>query len=81
MKVRYTGHKDRMPVTLPIGVKKLGLVTQVLFADPLVELDEGDALALVKLDPVNFELAEEIVEKPKAPAKRRRIKSKRRRAR
>ncbi len=56
-KVNYKGHKKNMPVQLPIGIKSQGGVRKTLYADPVVELEDKDAIALVKLDPHNFEIA------------------------
>ena len=57
MKVKYLGHKPKMPVRLPIGCKGRSAVKQLLWADPYVELADADAQKLVKIDPRNFGIA------------------------
>lgn len=60
MLVRYKGQKEKCPVRLPIGVKSLGEWTRhgskTVWFQPTANLTEQDALALVRLDPQNFEL-------------------------
>lgn len=79
MKVKYLGKKKAMPVYLPIGATSLGTIKKVEFAAPFIELSDTDALALVRLDPHNFGLAEvdqkelatdSVMEVPAEPKKR-----------
>lgn len=66
MHVKYKGHKAQMPVYLPIGAKTKSTIRETKFANPLLELSESDAKALVELDPHNFEIYDAKLEKEKA---------------
>lgn len=61
MLVRYVGQKKKCPVRLPIGVKALGEWvrhgSKTVWFEPTADLTEQDALALVAMDPKNFEIA------------------------
>lgn len=62
MKVRYKNEKAVLTVVLPIGVHRPSEGKGKLeFGkdNPVIEMSDADALALVKLDPRNFELVEE----------------------
>lgn len=66
MKVRYLGNKKfGMGVLLPVGVRNLSSVKgKLLFTekDPVKEMDDKSAFALVSLNPTNFEIVAEEVE-------------------
>lgn len=63
MKVKYKGPKlSGMNVLLPIGVRRRSSITGSVLLNPVAEFTEEQALALVKLDPHNFELVEEAKE-------------------
>ena len=59
MRVKYRGHKKRMPIWLPLGVKSRSAVEQELWADPYAELSLEDAATLCARDPHNWEIADE----------------------
>lgn len=61
MKVRYKGQKEKITIALPIGMKsKAGIRSLAVFTkqSPERELADIDAKALVKADPINFEMSE-----------------------
>lgn len=59
--VRYKGHKPKMVVWFPIGVKSKSAIKEVKWADPLIEMHPQDAEKLVLLDPTNFEIVDDTV--------------------
>lgn len=54
--VHYKGPKAKMPVYFPIGANTRSTIKETRFAEPDIELTEGEAKKLVELDPTNFEL-------------------------
>lgn len=59
MKLKYVGHKARLPVDFPIGVKTLGARKHTIFADPFIEMSEEDAQKLLALSPDKFIIVDE----------------------
>ncbi len=79
MLVHYKGaKKGGMPVILPVGYTSKACARQTIWLNPDADLPDEQAIALVKLDPFNFELkcpenkcaTEEVVVKPRARKKK-----------
>jgi hypothetical protein len=57
--VKYKGHKKKMPVTFPVGEKRLSAIEETRFADPFIQLTPSEADTLVAMDSHNFEIVVE----------------------
>lgn len=69
MKIKYVGSKQMMPIMEPIGIKptkRSKLFCTVCPGDE-IELEDKQAIALAKLDSINFKLVKSGALKEKEP--------------